>query len=82
MPTVNLPNLSDIGYLVEGVVEQDPLSDRYLIKVEGANGTCSQFDVQTTLAKYVGKEVRFTLVTFEVLQQLAELVQKGAAKTT
>ena len=55
MSMTTLPNLSDIGYLIEGVVEQDPLSDRYLIKVEGPNGTCSQFDVQTTLAKYVGK---------------------------
>jgi hypothetical protein len=67
----------DLGYLVEGVVEQDPLSDRYVLKVEKGDGTVSQFDIQEALARYKGQEVRLTLASFESINALAEMVEKG-----
>ena len=72
-----MDTLTDIGHLIEGVVEQDPLTNRYVIKVQESKTACSQFDVQETLAKYVGQEVRLTLVSFAVLEQLSEMVQSG-----
>ena len=61
-----------MGHLVEGVVEQDPMTDRYTIRTEQGS-----FDIQETLAKYKGKPVRLTLVDFETLRKLAEMVEQA-----
>jgi len=66
----------DLGHLIEGVVEQDPMTDRYVIRTEDAQGRPKVFDPQEALAGYVGKEVRFTLATFENLSRLAALVEE------
>jgi hypothetical protein len=66
----------DLGHLIEGIVEQDPMTDRYVIRTEDAQGRPVTFDVQAALAKVKGKEVRLTLATFENLQKLAEMVEK------
>lgn len=69
-------NPLDLGHLIEGVVEQDPMTDRYVIRTEDTQGRPTTFDIQAALSKYKGKEVRFTLATFENLQKLAEMVEK------
>jgi hypothetical protein len=66
----------DLGHLIEGVVEQDPMTDRYVIRTEDAQGRPVAFDVQEALAKYKGKEVRLTLATFENLAKLAAMVEE------
>jgi hypothetical protein len=70
------PKLGQLGHLIEGVIEQDPMTDRYVIRTEDAQGTPVTRDVQDLLAQYVGKEVRFTLVSFENLAALARLVEE------
>lgn len=67
----------DFGYLVEGVIEQDPLSDRYVIKVDNGDGTVTQFDIQAALARYKGQEVRLTLASFADISALASMVEQG-----
>lgn len=65
-----------LGHLIEGVVEQDPLTDRYVIHTVDAKGKPVTVDVQNLLAEFVGKEVRLTLASFENLAQLARLVEQ------
>lgn len=65
----------NLGHLIEGIVEQDPMTDRYVIRTEDAQGRPVVFDVQSALANFKGKEVRFTLASFEDLQKLAEMVE-------
>jgi len=64
-----------MGHLIEGVVEQDPMTERYVIRTEDAQGHPVSFDVQEALAKVNGQEVRLTLATFESLERLAALVE-------
>lgn len=71
-----MSNRMDMGHLIEGVVEQDPMTDRFVIRTEDAKGKPVTFDLQEALAKYKGQEVRLTLASFENLQKLAALVEK------
>ena len=64
----------DIGHLVEGVVETDPLTGLcYIAQTNGSQIT--RFDVQEALKKLQGQEVRLTLVTFEAINNLANLLE-------
>jgi isochorismate hydrolase len=65
-----------MGHLVEGVVEQDPMTDRYVIRAEGHDGKAIIFDLQEALAAFNGKEVRVTLNSFENLSKLAQMVEE------
>ena len=67
----------DLGYLIEGVVEQDPLSDRYVVKVDNGDGVATQFSIQDALARYVGQEVRLTLASFDAIDKIAAMVEQG-----
>lgn len=75
-----MANPFNMGHLIEGVVEQDPLTDKLYIRTMTHDGKSGRFDVDEALAAYKGKEVRFTLVSFENLARLAELVEKGGAQ--
>jgi len=63
------------GYLTEGVLEQAPLSDDFVIRTVDADGRPLTFSVNDALRSLVGQEVRFTLASFEDLAKLAELVE-------
>lgn len=67
----------DIGHLIEGVVEQDPMTDRYFIRATDDEGKPIRFDVQEALAKLAGQDVRFTLVSLEQLAKLAAMVEQA-----
>ena len=69
-----MSNPFNMGHLVEGVVEQDPMTDRYVIRTE-KEGKPSTFDPQQALEGLKGQAVRFTLVSFEDLQRLAAMVE-------
>jgi hypothetical protein len=66
-----MTNPFSMGHLIEGTVEQDPKTGQCFIRTEGKGA----FDVQAALLALKGKDVRFTLVSFENLQRLAELVE-------
>lgn len=65
-----------MGYLIEGTIEQDPMTDRYVIRTTDSQGRPVTFDFEAAFAKYRGQEVRFTLVSFENLSRLAAMVEK------
>jgi hypothetical protein len=71
------PNSAILGYFVEGVVEQDPLDGHYLIRTSDSDGNPVNFDVRGALARMAGKEVRFTLNSFENLAELASLLEES-----
>lgn len=77
--SIVMSNPFNLGHLIEGVVEQDPVTDRYFIRTESAEGTPGRFDVEDALSQLKGKEVRFTLVSFENLARLAALVEQTGA---
>ena len=64
-----------LGHLIEGVIEQDPLTDQYVIRTVDAQGKQLIVNVQELLSKYAGQEVRLTLASFENLARLARLVE-------
>lgn len=64
-----------LGHLIEGVVEQDPLTDRYVIQTVDSDGNPVTFDPEKALAALLGQEVRLTLASFDALAQLAALVE-------
>lgn len=72
-----MPSSAVLGYFVEGVVEQDPMDDRYLIRTVDSQGRPVQFDVLDALSRMVGKEVRLTLNSFENLAELERLVRES-----
>lgn len=73
-----MANPFSMGHLIEGTVEQNPETGQCVIRTDkGA------FDVQEALLALKGKDVRFTLVSFENLQRLAELVEtQGGGRVT
>jgi hypothetical protein len=66
---------NSFGHLLEGTIEQDPLTDRYVLRVKDAKGRPGTVDLQALFAHFVGQEVRLTLASFENLNKLAQLVE-------
>lgn len=65
------------GHLIEGTVEQDPMTDRLVIRTVDADGNPVTFEPEKALAALVGQEVRFTLASFDQLTKLAQLVEEA-----
>jgi len=67
---------NDLGHLVEGLVEQDPMTDHYVIRIPDFEGKPAVVDLQDLLSLYKGKEVRLTLASLENLAKLAAYVEE------
>lgn len=70
----------DSSHLAEGIVEQDPLTDLYSIRILLDDGTFKIFRIQEELAKLNGQEVRLTLISLETLDRLTKLVEEGGVQ--
>lgn len=70
-------NPMDLGHLLEGTLEQDPITDRFTLRTTDELGRPVTVDLQDLLGKYLGQEVRFTLVSFESIQKLKDLVEEA-----
>jgi citrate lyase gamma subunit len=64
----------DLGIMVEGVVELDPMTGRMVLRIQQDDGSNVFLDIQEQLAKQVGKEVRFILTPMTSIYELAKLV--------
>jgi len=67
----------EIGFLIEGVVELDPMTGLDRIRVVGDDGKASYIDPQTLLRAYRGQEVRLTLASFEALERVARMLEQA-----
>ncbi len=69
-------NPSDLGFIIDGVVEQDPMDDRFRIRTI-QNERQVLIDPQELLKQYNGKEVKLTLASLENLQLLQEVLEES-----
>jgi len=67
----------DLGLIVEGVVELDPMTGRMVLRIQEADGSNTFIDIQERLAQYKGEEVRFILTPLTTVSEIARLVQEG-----
>jgi hypothetical protein len=67
----------DLGALIEGVVELDPMNGRMVLRIQQADGSFDFLDVQTILEQYQGEEVRFIVTPLKSVEILARLVESG-----
>jgi hypothetical protein len=67
----------DFGHLVEGTLEQDPLTGRFQIQTTDRNDNPVVVRLDDILAKLAGQEVRFTIASLDGLARLAEMVSKA-----
>lgn len=58
-------------FLVEGVLERDPSTGRFVIRGEGGE----VFDPVAAMEKLAGQEVRFTLASFTDLERLQAMYE-------
>ena len=73
-------NQMDMGLMVEGVVELDPLSGRLIIRVEDKQGGFETYDLQEHLARYNGREVRCIVTPMATVAKLAQMVEQGRVR--
>jgi hypothetical protein len=79
MPDPVVPSDLDLGHVVEGVVEIDPMNNGHMvIRTETRTGDFVYFDVQEALAAYEGEQVRFIIVPQRTINRVAELVEQGS----
>ena len=64
-----------VGMLCDGFLERDPLDDSYQLRFVGSGGAQQVVRLQDVLARYCGREVRFTIACVTALQQTLERVQ-------
>lgn len=71
----------DLGHLLTGVIKENAcesgLRPTYILECKDEDGKTTYVDLDTLFAKYLGKEVRFTLVTTEAIATMAALVASG-----
>ena len=72
---VSIPEYNGM-FMFEGVVEQDPMTDKHVLHVvEG--GRYFTFDPEAELSKLKGKEVRVIVADLEEIQRLAGALEGG-----
>jgi hypothetical protein len=67
----------DLGVMVEGVIELDPMSGRLVVRYEMREGSFGFLDVEERLRQYKDQEVRCILTPMATVQKIAAMVQKG-----
>jgi len=70
-------DLTDLGYIIEGVVEQDPMDEKYRVRTIDKEGNQILVDPQELLTKYNGQEVKLTVASMEVIRQIQEVLEAG-----
>jgi hypothetical protein len=67
----------DLGIMVEGFVEVDPMDGRILLRIPQEDGGSRFLDVQGELAAQNGREVRLIVTPLESIAELAKIVECG-----
>lgn len=70
-------DLGNDTYIVEGVVETDPLTGLCTIRTGDGRGKHFNFDPQSALQHFKGQEVRFVLVPLATIAQLQKLAEQA-----
>ena len=75
-----MPENLDLGLMVEGVVELDPMTGRLVVRYEDSKGAFQTVDVQEQLQRYRGEQVRCIITPMATVAKLAAMVESGAMK--
>lgn len=67
----------DLGIMVEGVVELDPMTGRMVLRIQRPDGGNDFMDIQEQLERHKGKEIRFIVTPLESIAELARMVESG-----
>ena len=67
----------DLGLIAEGVVELDPMTGHYVVRVEDEKGEVAFLDPQSQLERYKGEPVRFIITPLNTVGQIAKMVEEG-----
>lgn len=65
------------GHLIEGRLEQDPMTDEYCIRSVDGKGKPVTIRLNKILGSLIGQDVRLTLASFENLARLASMVEEA-----
>jgi hypothetical protein len=74
-----MPESFDLGAMVEGVVEIDPMTDHVVVRYETKAGP-EVFDLNERLSKYRGQQVRCIVTPLSTVAKLAQMVEAGEIK--
>jgi hypothetical protein len=77
-----LPSLSaaDLGHLLTGVIRigvSEIGTPIFVLECQDEDGVVSRVELDALLAKYLGQEVRFTLVTTEAIARIAQMLAQS-----
>ena len=67
----------DLGVMVEGFIEVDPVSGRAFLRIPQDGGGSRFLDIHETLIAQAGKEVRLIITPLDAIAALAKLVESG-----
>ena len=70
----------DLGIVVEGIVELDPITERMILRYEDKKGNTQLVDIQERLEAYRDQEVRFIVTPLATVARLGEMVESGELK--
>jgi hypothetical protein len=73
--------MSQNVYLVEGVVEINPETNRAYIKLEDQNGVVFGFDPTLILDQYKGQKIRVVISPLDAIEHLNSLLQEDSDAT-
>jgi len=83
MTQENELDIKSLGvYLIEGVAEVDPITDRVYVRTVDQQGNPIEFDPVPVLRKLKGQEVRVVVIPLSSVAQLEELARKIDAAGT
>lgn len=68
--------LADLGHIIEGVVELDPMDDTPRIRTIDDSGKQILINPVDLLRGFAGKDVKMTLTSLENLQKIQELLEQ------
>lgn len=74
---MNLPPNLDLGHLLEGVVELDPMTDTVQLRTVDQTGAQICIPLADLLKQYEGREVRLTLVPLESLMKIQAALEEA-----
>lgn len=66
----------NFGHILEGVLEQDPMTDRLIIRTVDRAGSPTTVDLHELLKPLLGQEVKLTVASLANLAKLAKLVEE------
>jgi len=70
-------NLSDLGHILDGVIERNPMSDKLQLHTLDVEGKSLVIDLEDLFSRYVGQEVKLTLAPMDNIRRLQEVLGDG-----